>query len=330
MKKYIFSGTLLLLALCGLFFFFSPSKSITHTTETTKIKIGGLPVAQGLPFFLALEKGYFTQAGLDIEYVSFESPNQVIDAVLSHQIDMTHTGAPLGIAAIADSKNPGKINIYAVAGGDENHPNDSILVKKNSPLQTFSDLRGKKLGILSSIQWRTIATHILKQENLIVDQDVTLVELAPTLQIQALAQGQIDALLAIQPIPTIALEKGIATEIVSVPTVKYVAAPFYGGAGIINTEFLTKNPVAAKKFLEVMKKATNEIQKDPDVSHLALQKYTGLDEAIASKVPLPIIKLSPNLTQKDIDAAQQLINLFSAVHVVNEKINFSSLLYPKQ
>jgi NitT/TauT family transport system substrate-binding protein len=38
---------------------------------TPKLRIGYWPVAAGLPFFAALEKGYFKEAGLDVEPLKF-------------------------------------------------------------------------------------------------------------------------------------------------------------------------------------------------------------------------------------------------------------------
>ena len=43
-----------------------------------KIRIGYWPVAAGLPFFAAVEKGYFKEAGLEVEALKFAGAQQVI------------------------------------------------------------------------------------------------------------------------------------------------------------------------------------------------------------------------------------------------------------
>ena len=193
---------------------FLPSqKSTEQVAETTKIKIANLPIVQGLPLYLAIEKGYFKEAGLDVEMVKFEAPNQIVDAVLNGQVDFTSPSGAIGILGIANFKNPGKLKIYAAAGGDDNIQNDAILVKSDSTIQNIQELKGKKLGILPGIQWRTIAQHILKQNNLTADTDVILVELAAGLQAPALASGEIDALLGVEPTPTIVKTKSICKKI---------------------------------------------------------------------------------------------------------------------
>jgi ABC-type nitrate/sulfonate/bicarbonate transport system substrate-binding protein len=48
---------------------------------------------------------------------------------------------------------------------------------------------------------------LFAKEGIDIDKDLTVVELAPGLQVQALASKQIDALLALEPMSTIALQK---------------------------------------------------------------------------------------------------------------------------
>ena len=45
--------------------------AIVRAQAGPKIRIGFWPVAAGLPFFAAIEKGYFKQAGLDVEPLKF-------------------------------------------------------------------------------------------------------------------------------------------------------------------------------------------------------------------------------------------------------------------
>src|SRR5437763_1539192 len=91
---------------------YASSNNQSAKTETTKVKIASLPNVQGLPVYVAIEKGYFKDEGLDVELVKFEAPNQIIDALLQGQVDLAHPGGATGIAGIANFKNPGKLKIY--------------------------------------------------------------------------------------------------------------------------------------------------------------------------------------------------------------------------
>ncbi|MDP2024343.1 MAG: ABC transporter substrate-binding protein, partial [Hydrogenophaga sp.] len=57
-----------------------------------KIRIGYWPIAAGLPFYSAIELGYFKEAGLDVEALKFAGAQQVMEAVLSGRADGTANG----------------------------------------------------------------------------------------------------------------------------------------------------------------------------------------------------------------------------------------------
>ena len=297
------------------------------SVEKTDIKIANLPIVQGLPIYLAIEKGYFSEAGINVEIIKFQSPNQIVDALLTGQVDLVSPSGAMGIIGIANAKNPGKLKIYAAAGGDTIIQNDSILIKNNSSIKDLSDLKGKKIGTLPGIQWRTITKHILSKNNLVDGVDVTIVELAPGSQAPALASGEIDALLGVEPIPTIIKLKKIGKELVDKTTTEYVSNPFYGGAGAITTSFATKNPKTTKKILSIIKRSINEITNNPDEARQYLKNYTPLNDAAIAEVPISNIKMYDDFTQNDIGAVQKFYDIFLEHNVVKEKMNFTELIY---
>jgi NitT/TauT family transport system substrate-binding protein len=61
-----------------------------------KIRVGFWPIASGLPFFVAIEKGYFKEAGLDVEGIKFAGAQQVMEAMLSGRSDGSANGTGLG------------------------------------------------------------------------------------------------------------------------------------------------------------------------------------------------------------------------------------------
>ena len=78
--------------------------SLVHAQSTPKIRIGYWPIAAGLPFYAALEKGYFKEAGLDVEGVKFASAAQIMEAMLAGRCDGSANGtgsANLGIGEVA-------------------------------------------------------------------------------------------------------------------------------------------------------------------------------------------------------------------------------------
>lgn len=301
--------------------------SAPQQNAMTKVKIAYLPNIHALPFYLALEKGYFKDEGLEIEAVKFEAPNQIIDALLSNQVGVAAPGAAAGITAVSQSKKPDTIKIYGVQGGTDTLTNESFVVKKDSSIKSFADLKGKKLGHLPGIQWQTISRDILAKNGLEAGKDVTLVDLAIPLMVPALASGQVDALLAIEPAPTIAVAKDIGKVVEKSPTIKYIANPFYAGVGDITTKFISENPDVTEKILRVFKKANDEVSANPDAARPYLKGYTALDDSLINDVPLLQYKMYDEMDAKDISALQAFFDIFTEYKVIDGKVDASSLIY---
>jgi len=293
----------------------------------TKVRIAYLPNIHALPFYLAVDKGYFKTEGLDIEPVKFEAPNQIIDALLSNQVGFAAPGAAAGITAVSQSKKPDSIKIYSVQGGTETLTNESFVVKTDSTITSFADLKGKKLGHLPGIQWQTISRDILAKNGLEAGEDVTLVDLAIPLQVPALASGQVDALLAIEPSPTIAVAKGIGKIVKKSPTIQYIANPFYAGVGDVTTKYMTENPEVTQKILRVFKKANDEVSANPDAARPHLKGWTALDDSLINDVPLLQYRMYDEIDEKDISALQAFFDIFTKYGVIDGEVDARSLIY---
>ncbi len=319
------------LILIGIGVWYSADKQSASTpSEITKVKIANLPVIQGLPLYVAVDKGYFAEAGIEVEIVKFEAPNQIIDAIMTGQVDFTSPSGALGITGIADFKNPGKLKVYAVAGGTKGNSGANLIIPNESTLSTLADLKGKKLGILAgTIQWKTIAREILEKNGLNMDSDLTIVELAPSVQVEALASGQVDALLALEPIPTIATNKSTAKIWIADPTVLYISDPSWLGAGIVSVDFAEKNPDTTKKVIAVLERAMAEIKENPDAYRQHLKGHTSLTDELITKVPIVDFKTCGQLTEQDKDSMQKFFDIFTKHKVVEGQINVDGVLYCK-
>lgn len=333
-KKTIIGLIIVVLAVGGIWSLASrkskiePLKTAEVKLETTKIKIAYLPVIQALPLYLAISKGYFAEADLEIEPVKFESPNQILDALMAGNVDFGSPSTAMGITAISQAKNPNTLKIFALNGGTgPNNLDNVLLVKNNSLIATIKDLQGKKLGILPGIQFRTIAQHILVAEGLTIDKDVTIVELAVPLQLQALMTGQIDAVLTLEPVKVIGQSQNAVKDLIKGPMSKYIADPWYGGGGVVAVKFAQANPNAAKKVISVFDKAIKEINSNPDAARQYLKTYTPLNDEQIKVVPLPIWKMHTDFEESDIVALQKFFDIFAQHAVIKNKVDARELLY---
>ncbi len=164
-----------------------------------------------MPYFLAYDQKMFEAEGIEPKHVFLGAPNQVIDSFLTGRADVGPNAAA-GITIVANAQFPGTLKVFGFQGGRlEPFVRDSALVvPTSSSASSFADMKGKKIGTLPGIQWRSITRNLLRKAGLNPETDATIVELGLPLQIQALLSGTVDALLAIEPQASLAIATGQA------------------------------------------------------------------------------------------------------------------------
>ncbi|MDP3832492.1 MAG: ABC transporter substrate-binding protein, partial [Hydrogenophaga sp.] len=128
-----------------------------------KIRIGYWPIAAGLPFYSAIELGYFKEAGLDVEALKFAGAQQVMEAVLSGRADGTSNGTGSANIAIGEIAQPGTFKIFCSNPSNVKNVLDEVIVPVASPAKVMADLKGKRIGSGPGIQNVTLAKTVLER-----------------------------------------------------------------------------------------------------------------------------------------------------------------------
>lgn len=271
-----------------------------------------LPIMQTTAYFVAVEEKLFEKACIEIVSTKMESPNQIIDALVADRADFGPPGAAAGIAMIAESKFPGKLRVFGLQGGGiaVNRINDGLIVKPDSAIKSFADLKGKTLGHVPGIQWRTIARHMVRAAGLNPDTDVKLVELAVGLQVSAVVGGTVDAVLALEPVGSIAVASGKAKRAVTNPAEQLIADPFYSGAALLTSKFMKERPEVARRVVEVIDQATDMVNDNFDKYKPILAKFTPIKEDQVNDLAQPYLRSSKQLNDTDLASYQKLVDIF--------------------
>src|SRR3954452_11731879 len=99
-----------------------------------KIRIGYWPVAAGLPFYAAVEKGFFKEAGLEVEALKFAGAQQVMEGMLSGRCDGSSNGTGSANLAIGEIAQPGLFKIFCTNPSNARFVLDEFIVAKDSPI----------------------------------------------------------------------------------------------------------------------------------------------------------------------------------------------------
>ncbi|MBC7957125.1 MAG: ABC transporter substrate-binding protein, partial [Cytophagales bacterium] len=102
--------------------------AILRAQSGPKIRIGYWPIAAGLPFYTAIELGYFKEAGLDVEPLKFAGAQQVMEAVLSGRADGTSNGTGSANIAIGEIAAPGTFKIFCSNPSNVKNVLDEVIV----------------------------------------------------------------------------------------------------------------------------------------------------------------------------------------------------------
>lgn len=288
-----------------------------------KVTASWLPIMQTTAYYVALEEKLFEKAGIEIVSVKFGNPNQIIDSLVSGQADFGPPGAAAGIAMLAEARYPGTFKIFGLQGGGIKVGliNDGLIVKNDSSIKTFADLKGKTIGTVPGVQWQTIARYIVRQNGLDPDKDVRVTAVSVPLQVPSVAAGSVDATLSLEPVGSIAEASGEAKRVMVNPVAQHIADPFYSGAAVLTTKFIKERPAVARKVVEVLDEATRMVNADFDKYRSILPKYTALQPQHVRLVAKPYLRGWKDLNETDLASYQAFVDVFHKEGVLKSKID---------
>ena len=188
--------------------------------DINEVIIGYLPITADLPLFVAAEKGFFKEQGLNVKLVKMGSSNEAMNALMAGRTDME--GA-VGFSSLmsVEAKISGQFKLYTTGVETDKKYTARILVRKDSNIKSVHDLKGKIIGTYSGLT-QLLNLKLVLKNFMDPEKDVTIKQVATSLQVPALQSGQFDALFTIDPYGTIALEKGIGKVLIENPRAKYI------------------------------------------------------------------------------------------------------------
>ena len=293
-----------------------------------KIRVGYWPVAAGLPFFAAIEKGYFKEAGLDVEPLKFAGAQQVMEAMLSGRSDGSANGTGSANLAIGEIAQPGLFKIFATNPSNAKYVLEEFLVPKDSPVKTMAELKGKRVASGPGIQNVTLAKTMLEKAGAGV---MSVTELPIGQHVAALAAGQIDAAYTLEPTGTIGRMNGTTRVLEAGVVAHYILgdpmAPWHGGSASLTSEFIKKNPAEAKRFIAAYARGIELVRSKPDEARQFLKGYTAIDGPLTKEVPLASYMLYSEFKTSDVAYFQKFYDLFSDKGIFEKKVIVEPLLY---
>jgi NitT/TauT family transport system substrate-binding protein len=293
-----------------------------------KILIGYWPIASGLPLYVGLERGFFKEAGLNVEGAKFASAQQVAEAMIAGRTHGSANGTASAALALAEITSPGLFKIICANPSNHKLVLDEFVVAKDSPIKSIAELTGKKVASGPGIQNVTLAKIMLEKNGI---ASPTVVELPVGQHVPALAAGQIDAVYTLEPTGTAGRLKGLTRVLETGVISKYVLgnadAPWFGGSASVTTALLKDRPADARKYIAAYTRAVEFVRKSPDESRSHLGGFTAIEPSLAKEVPLSGFTLYSEFKPADIDHFQKFFDVFTDRKIFTRKVEVKPLLY---
>lgn len=145
--------------------------ALTAGAENAKVKVGFIALPSHAPNFLAKERGFYAEEGLDAELVPFQAAQAMAVAIASGDIDFGVTavsGGLLNLAARGDA-----VRIFGGALTEaKDAPGHVLLASKaafDAGLQSPKDLDGKRFAITTQgSSFAYMGAQIAKQEGIAI------------------------------------------------------------------------------------------------------------------------------------------------------------------
>ena len=287
---------------------------------SVNIKIGVSPTISSADVLYAVNAGIFAKDGLNVTTtVNTASGAATFPEVLNGQLTMTVVD-PVSVVLAVSKGLPIEVAAEGnIMASDPTKNYAGIMVKTGSSITSPTGLEGKTVAVNSLDSILQMLAQITVDSAGGDSSKVKFVEVPPASEINAVAKGQTDALINVEPLLTNGEAAGL----------KVLAHPPASLGGLPQDVLLTskawasKNPGALAKFQAAMTEANQALAADPSlIVTTAIAQKEVASAAIANKIILPVfgggVVTSDSLTK--------LENLMIKYGYIKTPVSMSALL----
>ena len=245
-----------------------------NESKDVTLALDWFPNANHIGLYIAEDKGYFEEEGLNVEIRTPSDPSTILQTVASGTDDFGINYQPdLLIARDAG------IPVVSVLGMVQ-HPLNSIMALKSSGYESLSDLKNKKIGY-PGIPWNEDALDtMLKSDGLTGIEDIELVNVGWELG-TSLMSGNVDAVIgAYFTHESISLEnEGYPVDIFRMEN--WGVPDYYELILVTSEAYLEDNEEIVRSLARAITKGYKDAVQDPQSGVDILKKYSpDIDESI--------------------------------------------------
>jgi NitT/TauT family transport system substrate-binding protein len=227
---------------------------------------------QGM-FFLADDRGYFKQEGLEVTFDQGNGSGAAVPQVANGAYDMGFGDINALVELAAKKPEDAPVGVFMLY----NRPPFTIAVKADSPIKTPADLVGHKLGGPANDGALKLFPALCASAKIDCTK-IEIVNMQPSLREQMLMQGQVDGVFGY--VTTIRFSARLAgidpdKEMRFIKFENY-GMDLYSNAVIVSRKLVKEHPEAVKGFLKALNHGIKDAIADPQAAIDAVAKREPL------------------------------------------------------
>ncbi|WP_168202990.1 MULTISPECIES: ABC transporter substrate-binding protein [unclassified Tardiphaga] len=256
------------------------------------VKAAYIPVITWLPAWVAKEKGFFANHGLDVT-LSVAQNLSVLPGTLGRQFDFAPSTAPDLLKAVASG-----LDVVAVAASvfeTEDNPSTQLMVAKDSGITSAKDLTGKLIATPTIGGVIHVSVLYWLKKNGVDPASVRAVEVPFPNMGDQLKAKRVDAVEAVEPFVGALRNAGnVALTAPLLSAGKEVLFPFWISSG----EWARSHRPTVSAWKASLDEAIAFIKANPEEARKIVAQYTKLPEPVVQATPFPAYRTA--ITAKDI------------------------------
>lgn len=308
--------------------------AVSDAAAPLKARVGILPSVAAGPIYVASERGYFAEMGLDVELAVFDTAPRLIAPLAANQLDVAAAAISAGlfdaVSRLVD------VRFVADRGSEAPGQSDSGLVVRQDlweggAVRTLADVRGRRVGLFGAQTGSapTVALgHALETRGLRLD-DLDVSDL-PLAELNAgLANRSLDA--AMQAEPLLAL--GVHNRFFSVLQRSDELYPgLQTGFVLYTADFARNRSEAGRRWMVAYLKGVrdyhaaffgNDDRERDAVREILIRSSPVKDRAVYRQVVAPYVDPNGRLNVATLVEAQ---DWFAARGYLNHKADLATLV----
>lgn len=231
-------------------------KTAETTKEKVKVKLAAQATSGQVFQFLAKDKGYLEEEGVDVDLTYINTATDAFTALSSGQVDVISTygtGGPL--IQIANGQDFTIFGGYMIIGATP------VFAKPETTYNSVEDLRGKKIAIMRGGTPDIVLKGILSDAGFDLKKDVTFIEMKKNTDVmEAVRTGQADFGSVSTGFELQIKDAGL--KVVMWPDELW---PNHSCCRMVaKTSWLKENPEAAQRLLRAYLRAEQDMEKEMD------------------------------------------------------------------